>query len=717
MKGIIISLAALSVTTAYAQKIEGPSVISKTSFAIVVDDSTYLQAAEEINAYKSAIEGSGLGTYIVHHHWKKPEEIRKVLKDLYARPQRLEGAVLIGDIPVPMIRDAQYLTSTFKMNQKINWQRSSVPSDRFYDDFHLEFDFIKQDSLQKNYFYYSINPDAAQQIHLSIYSARIKPPVVPGKDKYTLIREYLRKVVAGKKEQNGLDNMFVSTAHGYNSESVNAFAGEQLALRNQFPAMFLPGNTIRFFHFTNDRALKFHLLKALQLPETDLAVMHGHGDSDIQLINGYPYVSSPTESKDNILRYLRSKIRAAQESGKDIAAAKANYEKYLDVPVSWMDNALDPAVMKDDSIFNHNLDIHIEDIIAARPNTRVVLLDNCLTGSFHLDKYLAGYYPFSEGGNIVSVANSVGVLQDLWATELLGLLQHGVRVGNWFRHMAYLETHIMGDPTFCFNSSSRLDLNAAITGRHDAAFWRSLLKTPDADVQALALVQLADKMDKAAYSTLLKDTYFSSGYESTRLEAFLQLEKLNSSDFITVLKAATTDPYEFIRRRSLYAAAEIGSDELAPAIANMIAYDMHSERIAFKAQTAMTFINEGPMLKALKEQNVDKKFIAAVTRNGQKMKALADTILDASKPDKERIAEITMMRAYRYHQTVPALITVAKDAGSSEPVRLAALEALSWFPRSWRRDDIIALCREAVNGNGYTAALKAQARKNLNIFQ
>jgi len=34
-----------------------------------------------------------------------------------------------------MIRDAQFLTSAFKMDQKRPWQQSSIPSDRYYDDF------------------------------------------------------------------------------------------------------------------------------------------------------------------------------------------------------------------------------------------------------------------------------------------------------------------------------------------------------------------------------------------------------------------------------------------------------------------------------------------------------------------------------------------------------------------------------------------------------
>ena len=34
--------------------------------------------------------------------------------------------------------------------------RSSVPSDRFYDDFDLKFDFLKQDSLNPLMFYYKM---------------------------------------------------------------------------------------------------------------------------------------------------------------------------------------------------------------------------------------------------------------------------------------------------------------------------------------------------------------------------------------------------------------------------------------------------------------------------------------------------------------------------------------------------------------------------------
>ncbi|UYQ94472.1 HEAT repeat domain-containing protein [Chitinophaga horti] len=700
---------------------------SKTSFAIVVDQETYQQVKKEIDAYRTAVEQSGLGTYIVAGNFANPGELRKLLKELYARPQQLEGAVLVGDIPIAMVRDAQYLTSTFKMNQKINWQRSSVPSDRFYDDFGLEFDFIKQDTARKDYFYYSISPDGAQQIHMNIYTARIKPPVIAGKTKYQLIGEYLVKAVNEKKQQNKIDDVFISTAHGYNSESINSQTGELLAFRSQFPDLFTPNHQVKVFSFQNDPALKFSLLSALKQPQTDIAIMHGHGDTDVQLINGYPYVSAPAPSIENITRYLRSKIQAAKEDGRDVQKAKQGFVEWLGVPMAWMDNALDPEVIKQDSLFIRNQDIHIDDILNTKPNARFVMLDNCLTGSFHLDEYIAGYYPFSGGRNIVAVANSIGVLQDLWPDQLMGIMQHGARMGNWFKHVAYLETHMMGDPTFAFaRNSNSPDVNAAITVKQPVSYWKALLQKPDADLRALALIYLGAQMDARAYSELLKNAYFTSPYETTRMQAFSQLEKLDNADFLAVLKAATTDPYEFIRRRALYEITEDGGDQFVAPVVNMIVNDYHSERIAFKLRGVLTFINADLALQEINKQINDSTMVHfAATRaeleksiraNEKKVKEMIDTILDNSKTDKVRLFEITTMRAYRYHQTVPALVTVVKDAKSSEALRLAALEALSWFPRSWRKAEIVTLCKEIGADNNYSVELKKQARKNLRLF-
>lgn len=69
------------------------------------------------------------------------------------RESRLEGAVFIGDIPIPMIRKAQHMTSAFKMDEEKSPRLdSSVPSDRFYDDFDLKFDYLGQDTTSALFF-------------------------------------------------------------------------------------------------------------------------------------------------------------------------------------------------------------------------------------------------------------------------------------------------------------------------------------------------------------------------------------------------------------------------------------------------------------------------------------------------------------------------------------------------------------------------------------
>ena len=88
-------------------------------FAIVVDSASYAQAKPQIEAYAAEIERSGLKVYTVIDCWGVPDSLRSRLIELHAdKKAPIEGAVFMGDIPIPMIRDAQHMTSAFKMNQK-----------------------------------------------------------------------------------------------------------------------------------------------------------------------------------------------------------------------------------------------------------------------------------------------------------------------------------------------------------------------------------------------------------------------------------------------------------------------------------------------------------------------------------------------------------------------------------------------------------------------
>ncbi len=106
----------------------------------------------------------------------------------------MEGLVLIGDVPVALVRNAQHMTTAFKMNEKaFPWDQSSVPTDRFYDDLNLKFEFIRQDSVNHQHFYYKLTEDSPQRLNPTFYSARIKYPEKKEGDKYAAIASYLKK--------------------------------------------------------------------------------------------------------------------------------------------------------------------------------------------------------------------------------------------------------------------------------------------------------------------------------------------------------------------------------------------------------------------------------------------------------------------------------------------------------------------------------------------
>ncbi|MDR2284831.1 MAG: hypothetical protein LBE37_16575 [Sphingobacterium sp.] len=695
---------------ANAQEIEKPSVKSKTSFAIVVDKATYEAVGPEIRAYKQVVEKDGLGTYIIYDDWQSPEKIRQILQKLHQdKGAPLEGAVLVGNIPVPMIRDAQFLTSAFKMNQKIRWDKSSVPSDRYYDDFDLKFDFLKQDTAKgkEHYFYYSLRPDSKQYIDMDIYSARIKPPVAAGEQMVPKIKDYLNKLITLRSKSYPLNDMLVSYGHGYNSNSVNAVSGEALALKSQLPHLFRPGGSIKFLNFRNADFMKFNLLSELKRDGLDFAYMTGHGTPTLQLINGYPLVSNPQPSMENVARYLRSKMRDAKDDGRDVEKTKEGFKNSLGVSDKWFENIFDAKVAEDDSIFNANLDVQIEDVRNGGIQAKLVYLNSCLTGSFHLDNYIAGYYPFSNNENVAAVANSVGVLQDLWPAEMMGLLNKGYRVGNWLKHIAYLETHVLGDPTFHFDSKDSYTLNEAVMLNKDVTYWKNALKENDADVQSLALVKLVALMPEKESAPLLRDIYFSSPFETTRMEAFQLLRQFENKEYIEVLHAAKNDPYEYIRRRAIYDLTDFGSNEFVKDLIQFYVSDPHSERVAYRVRWALQFMD--PVLAKqevntlIRENKAVHNGVALADKldkdldyYGKKRDDLIKSLQNESLSEKEKLGEVTTLRLYRHHAAVPEVITLIKDEKTPESIRVAALEALGWFTLSYQRDNIIKGCDEVL---------------------
>lgn len=224
----------------------------KRGFAIVVDPKSYQEAKNEINDYAKAIEDiNGLKVFIVQDKWGIPDSIRAELTRLHSQKTfPIEGTVLLGDIPVAMIRDAQHMTSAFKMNQANDRRESSVPSDRFYDDLGLKFKFLDRDSV-KPYYYYSLTADSRQYLRPTIYSGRIRPTDVGGTSRYQKLRAYLKKVVAEKRSKNTLNQMLYFNGHGYVSGSIMARIDEKLGLYEHFPWLLQQKTALAIFLTTS----------------------------------------------------------------------------------------------------------------------------------------------------------------------------------------------------------------------------------------------------------------------------------------------------------------------------------------------------------------------------------------------------------------------------------------------------------------------------------
>ena len=702
MKTKLILLVLVTVITCSAQvNIMYPVKTHPTSFAIVIDKETYDKTKDAVFAYRDAVELDGLSTYIVVSSWKNPEEVKAEIIKLYKGKPKLEGAVFIGDIPITMIRNGQHMSSAFKMDEdRYAWNRSSVASDRFYDDFDLKFKYLKQDSLNKLLFYYSILPESPQRIEKEIYTARIKPS---GGDKYELIRKYLFRVSKQKSEQNFIDNAFVFTGHGYNTESLSSWSDEKLSLREQFPRLFSSGGRIKILNFAMSSEMKEILLIEMQNKDLDLALFHAHGDEDIQYINNYPTAKNTSENIEAVKLYLRSKLRTYERRKEDTTKAKESFVKEYNIPENWFDGTFSDSLIKADSLLDYKLDIHIADVRSITPQAKFIMFDECFNGSFQKDEYIAGEYVFGNGNVIVADANSVNVLQDKWPDEFLGLLNCGVRIGNWHKQRNLIESNLIGDPTFHFSSHRKYDLNKMLVFDNDnLGIWEKLLKSDESVLRDLA-VRKVYRLTKEKFEKELLNIYETDPSFNVRMHSLKCLAELNNSSFHEILKKSINDPYEFIRRKSALWMGEVGDTAYLPMLANTILTD-ESERVTFNAKSSMEYLGALSSLrtidKAIDEMpsNVSKDKLKHIMkflfeRSDEWLhKELIPQIFSDTLKLKSKLSQIRTFRNYRFIQGIPELVKLSLTKSANTIVRVNTIEALGWYTFSLQKDNILGAC-------------------------
>jgi hypothetical protein len=640
-----------------------------------------------------------------------------MLKDLYKNNKNFEGAVFIGDIPVPMIRDAQHLTSAFKMDQdRYSWDRSSVPSDRYYEDFDLQFTFIRADT-NGLYFYYSLNSDSPQRLTPDIYTGRIR---IPGDDDGTKLRAYLNKVVDAHRNPDIVDEVLFFAGHGYNSESMTARMDEKAALLQQFPQLNRQDNGLEYIDYTFDEHIKNRLLSTMTNESVDIALLHHHGAPEAELAGSEQAANGVQQNIESIKYYLRSKVRGAR----DTTEAKNKYIEWLDVPDSWFYGANEKNQTAKDSAWFADMDIISSDVVKYDIKTRFIMFDACFNGSFHTDEFISGAYVFGAGRTVAAQANTVNSLQDKFPDEMVGLLSYGLRVGEWNRMVSFLETHIIGDPTFRFAPSDpRMTAGKMETM---AVKLSNLLKLADyahPDVQSWALWTLY-RNGYPQISTLLADKYFSSPYAVTRMTALKLLSQLRDDNFIKVTSAALDDSYELIRRFAAVYCQESGDPRLAPALIKAVTDPNISKRVNYQASDALAYFDKDILSAELVKrfQGVDtanylgqiyRKIIADIDRKTNSCTTTIEAITSATATEKNKIFEIRSIRNLTYHPAIVPLCNYLLTA-PGEKLELALVEAFGWFTHSYNRDMIIDTCNKiTADSERFTEPVRLEAARTI----
>lgn len=699
----------LSVGSQAQTVIETPTQTQPTAFAIVIDNATYRATRNAVMRYRDAIQQDGLAAYIVRGDWKNPDEVKTDITKVYQQATALEGIVLVGDIPVAMIRNAQHMTTAFKMNETtFPFPQSSVPSDRFYDDLHLKFKFIRQDSVAPHLFYYELTEDSPQTLNPTFYSARIKYPEAWEGDKYQAIADFLDKAARLKQQQKGnrLDEVVSYNGGSYNSDCLIAWMDEEKAYHENFPLAFRNSTSFKHWNFRMDDAMKYSLFDELQRPGVDVFMFHEHGLPTQQLINNEP-VGDAFGSRHALFKNaLYHQVREAVEEGESEDSLLQAYTHKYHLTAPFWKELHDEAYWQADSTAYADMYINPADLRGKQTRPTFVMFDACYNGSFHESDYLAAYYLFNDGTTAVAQGNTRNVLQDRWTIEMIGLLSHGVRVGQYNRLVATLEGHLLGDPTVRFAPLAEgCTLSEEMTlQRGDTAHWQALLRSPHADVQSLALRLLVDADADHRLSARLLQVFRETPFNTVRMEALKLLSRYNNADFTEAVAEGLGDAYELVARQSANYAGEVGdADRLLKPYVRACIEDTERQRVNYLLSTGLTLFPQDRVREAIESYYNSTYRLDAQSEKAAVLKGIAaqfarvertnQRIADPSLSPDKRISAIRLLRNNPYHPYVDQYLQVLQNEATPTEVRVALAEALGWFTHSVRRTDIAKACR------------------------
>lgn len=730
---------------AYAQsRVITPKGKFDSRFLIVIDKGSFEAVQEEVLEYKAQLESEGLGAVVLVGDWKTPDELKAEIVKLYNKKPVLEGAVFVGNIPVARIQNFQHATTAFKMDEvKFPKEECSVTSDRFYDDLDLQFEFMCKDEKNPLHYYYKLKESSPQVITSDFYSARMAPPTDKGTDPKVLLKKYLKKVVAAHKENNPMDQLIIFNGHGYNSDCLTAWQNEQFAIKEQIPLAFKTSKGNGFYNYRQDPYMKYRLYDKMQQSGTDMFVFHEHGAPDTQYINGEYPASNTLEisSEDSEFSFIGGAGSAKEDLGPMSAMAislrntyrrykgerAARFKKEVMTSYGYTESFFDKNIMEStrvsDSIAAADINIVLSDLAKVKMQPKLTIFDACYNGSFHQPGYVAGYHVFGDGNTIVAQGNTVNVLQDKWVLENVGMLAEGARVGFWQKEFQYLESHMIGDPTFHFTAQNWRKLNKELAVKtKEVSLWENYLANGNVNMQNLAIKMLS-KNNTANFSDRLLKIFKQRANYSTRMEVLKRLLDLGDANMVEAIRLGLDDPYELIRRISARYAAFSGDPVLITPLVNNLIFANESQRVQYTSMQSLEMFEAKAVIAEIEKQvnssnlmdknKTIKDLCGYYTRQEKSRNNALSVILDKSAKAEDRLSAIRNLRNNTNHQIVESLLSMLKDKSDDVSLRISMAEALGWFNLSIRKNVIADALKAVYSDPASSPELKAETQQSL----
>lgn len=379
-----------------------------------------------------------------------------------------------------------------------------------------------------------------------------------------------------------------------------------------------------------------------------------------------------------------------------------------------------------DSIADLRTGIILEEVEAIAPNARFVVFDACYNGDYREDDFIAGHYIMAPGRCVTTFANSVNVLQDKSAFDLLGLLGEGLRIGAWAKNIHILESHVIGDPTYRFKAAHpELDINSMALKRNNG-FWLGQLDNAIPDIQNLAMIRLwendypqlpailLDKCSESPYSVrALQRLPAARVAQRPRIQAGADAGRLRPLRVPAPYRRHTHGTY---RRRGVHLRAH-----------RRICQGPQCRPHRFQHQRGDPLLRQTASRKGNRDLFRRQEFLpcpggetGAARQTHRAQRALARRVLDAGRfstpqgKPRWRQARISFLKNRPYHQHVTEYLTLLGDEQVPEILRVRMAEALAWFNLSVRRHEIADAGRKLLARGNCSPELAKEVQRMIN---